>query len=124
MQNLLPSQFRSGMVLLLDGVPHAVEEFVLTGEQVGERHWFLVENREYRALFVEGKLLDLALPEHVAMKVVETAQPQHGPSHGTAYKDATLEGGLRIMVPLFIRPGESVSVDTRTRKYFGKDAGG
>ena len=72
-------------------------------------------------MFLEGKLLDIQLPDHVALKVEETAVPQRGGSQA-AYKPATLEGGLEVMVPLFIGPGELIRVDTRERKYAGKEA--
>ena len=67
-----------------------------------------------------GKLLDIVLPDHVALKVVETATPQKGGSQAT-FKPARLEGGLEIMVPLFIGPDEIIRVDTRERKYLGKE---
>ncbi|MFZ2641758.1 MAG: elongation factor P [Verrucomicrobiia bacterium] len=186
MQTILPSEFKRGTALMLDGVPHVIEhchssgaaqakpkmharlrnlktgrmvdrlfadnervtvadletrpvqfsyhqgnEFVfldaetfdeldMTAELVGERHWFLKENEEYKAMFLEGKLLDIVLPEHVALKVVETAAPQRGGSQA-AYKTAKLEGGLEVMVPLFIGPDEVIRVDTRERKYLGKE---
>jgi len=97
------------------------DELTLSAEQVGERHWFLKENEEYKALFLEGKLLDIQVPEHVSLKVVETGAVQRGGSQ-SAYKEAKLEGGLQIMVPLFIATGEIVRVDTRDRKYLGKES--
>lgn len=96
------------------------DELSLTAEQIGERHWFLKENDEYKALFLEGKLLEVVLPETMPMKVEATAAPQRGGSDA-AWKSATLEGGLEIMVPLFIGPGEVIRVDTQTRKYVRKE---
>jgi elongation factor P len=97
------------------------DELDLTTGQVGERRWFLKENEEYKALFLEGKCLDIQLPDHVALKVEETAAPQKGGSQA-AYKPAKLEGGLEVMVPLFIGPGEIIRVDTHDRKYAGKES--
>jgi elongation factor P len=96
------------------------DEVDMTAEQVGERRWFLKENEEYKAMFLESRLLDIVLPDHVALAVVETAAPQKGGSQA-AYKTAKLEGGLEVMVPLFIAPGEVICVDTRDRKYLGKE---
>jgi elongation factor P len=96
------------------------DELVLTSEQVGERHWFLKENDEYRALLLEGKLLDIVLPPSVPLQVVDTAPPIRGGSEAT-WKPAKLETGLEIMVPLFIAAGETVRVDTQERKYLGKE---
>jgi elongation factor P len=99
------------------------EEVALTAGQIGERHWFISENREYKAMFVEGKLLDIVLPEQIGLAVVETAPPQRG-AQSTAYKEAVVEGGLTIMVPLFIGPSDIIRVDTRDRKYAGKESSG
>ena len=96
------------------------DEVELTPEQVGERHWFLKENTDYKAWFLEGKLLEIELPDSMPLQVVDTAAPQRGGSEA-AWKSATVEGGLEIMVPLFIGPGEVVRVDTRQRKYLRKE---
>ena len=98
------------------------EEFDLHADQIGERRWFLKENEEYKALLLEGKLLDIVFPPTLALKIVETAPPIRGGSDST-WKPAKLETGLEIMVPLFIANGETVRVDTATKKYSGKESG-
>ncbi len=95
------------------------EELDLSSEQVGERRWFLKENEEYKALLLEGNLLDIVLPPQISLQVVETAPPIRGGSD-SAWKEAKLETGLTIMVPLFIAQGETIRVDTHERKYAGK----
>jgi elongation factor P len=95
------------------------EELDLSSEQVGERRWFLKENEEYKALFLEGRLLDIVLPPQIPLQVADTAPPSRGGSD-SAWKGAKLETGLEIMVPLFIAKGETVRVDTQERKYAGK----
>jgi elongation factor P len=97
------------------------EELDLNGEQVGERRWFLKENEEYRAYFLDGKLLDIALPPQVSLRIADTDPPIRGGSDSN-WKPARLETGLEIMVPLFLDKGEKVRVDTATRKYAGKDS--
>ena len=96
------------------------EEYEFTNEQLGDRRWFLKENVEYKALWLDGRLIDLVLPPQLALKVVDTAPPARGGSDG-AWKEAKLETGLQIMVPLFIAKGESVRVDTAGKKYLGKE---
>ncbi len=96
------------------------EELRLTAKQIGEKKWFLRENVEYRALFLEGKILDIVLPESVPLTVEQTGPPQRG-GQSSAYKSAVLEGGLEVMVPVFIATGDRIKVDTRTRKYLGKE---
>ena len=93
----------------------------MTAAQIGERRGFLKENETYKAFYLEGKLLDIELPENVALKVLETAAPQKGGSQAS-FKTATLEGGLEVMVPLFIGPGDLIRVDTAGRTYISKVA--
>ncbi len=95
------------------------EELNLTAEQAGERRWFLKENEEYKALFLEDNFIDIVLAPQVVLQIVDTAPPIRG-GVDTAWKAAKLETGLEIMVPLFIAKGEMIRVDTESRKYAGK----
>jgi len=99
------------------------EELTLTAEQVGDRRWFIKENEEYRALLLDGRLVDIVLPPAVTLEVVDTAPPIRGGSDAT-WKPARLETGLEVMVPLFIAPGEKIRVDTVQRKYIGRESEG
>jgi len=99
------------------------DELNLSPGQIGERRWFIKENVEYRALLLEGRLLDIILPPNVTLEVVDTAPPTRGGSDNT-WKPAKLDTGLEIMLPLFIAPGEKIHVDTATRKYAGRESEG
>jgi len=99
------------------------DEFEFSNEQLGDRRWFLKENEEYKALRLDGRLLDLVLPPQLPLKVVDTAPPSRGGSDG-AWKEAKLETGLKIMVPLFIAIGEIIRVDTAGKKYLGRETSG
>ncbi len=96
------------------------DEFEFTNEQLGERRWFLKENEEYKALLLDGKLIEIVFPSQIPLKVLDTAAPTRGGSD-SAWKEAKLETGLQIMVPLFIGKGETIRVDTGTRKYAGRE---
>ena len=111
------SYARDNVFMFLDA--ETFVELSLTGGQLGPRRYFLKENEEYRTVVLEGRLLDIVLPDIVTLKVRETAPVQHG-GGDSAWKSAVMEGGLEIQVPLFIAPGESLLVDTKTRKYAGK----
>ena len=95
------------------------DEFEFSNEQLGDRRWFLKENEEYKALLLDGRLLDIVLPPQISLKVVETAPPARS-GLNTAWKEAKLETGLQVMVPLFIAKGETIRVDTASKKYAGK----
>jgi elongation factor P len=96
------------------------DEFEFSNEQIGERRWFLKENEEYKALRLDGRLLDIVVPPQIPLKVVDTAAPSRGAADG-AWKEAKLETGLQIMVPLFIENGEIVRVDTAAKKYVSRE---
>jgi elongation factor P len=98
------------------------DEFELSNEQFGDHRWFLKENEEYKALVLEGSLLDIVLPPQIRLKVVDTAAPIRGGSD-SAWKEAKLETGLQIMVPLFVAKDETIRVDTAGKKYAGREAG-
>jgi elongation factor P len=96
------------------------DEFEFSNEQLGERRWFLKENEEYKALRLDGKLLDMVLPPQISLQVVDPAPPSRSDLN-TSWKEAKLETGLQIMVPLFIANGDLIRVDTAEKKYLGKD---
>ena len=84
---------------------------------------FLKEGEEYRVMFVDGRPLSLELPEIVPLKVAQTAAPSHSVgAAGSVLKEATLENGLVVRVPLFIKMGDTIRVDTRTKTYVGKES--
>ena len=97
------------------------DEYEFSDEQLGERRWFLKENEEYKALLLDGRLLDIVFPAYIRLKVVDTAAPTRG-GLDSAWKEARLETGLQIMVPLFIAKAETIRVDTATKKYAGREA--
>jgi len=99
------------------------DEFEFSDEQLGERRWFLKENEEYKVLRLDGRLLDVVLPSQIALKVVDTVAPARG-GVNSSWKEAKLETGLQIMVPLFIANGEIIRVDTAGKKYLGKETSG
>jgi elongation factor P len=98
------------------------DEFEFSNEQLGERSWFLKENQEYKALLIDGRLLDIVLPPQIPLKIVETAPPARS-GLNTAWKEAKLETGLQVMVPLFIANGDIIRIDTAGKKYLGKETG-
>lgn len=97
------------------------EEQELTGAQLGGRGEFLSEGTEYRVTHLEDRPIAVQVEDIVSLKVANTAPPGH--SVGAASnvtKEATLENGLEVRVPLFIKVGDLIKVDTRTKAYAGK----
>jgi elongation factor P len=71
-------------------------------------------------MYVEGKAVQVELPSSVTLRVTESAEGVKGDSANNVQKPATLETGKIINVPLFIKEGELVKIDTRTGDYMGR----
>jgi len=81
---------------------------------------YLVENLQVEVLYAEGKAVQVELPSTVTLKVIESAEGVRGDSANNVQKPAKLETGKVINVPLFIKEGELVKIDTRTGDYLGR----
>jgi elongation factor P len=94
------------------------EQIALSREQLGEMPLFLKEGARARVVFCEGKPLRLEAPGLVELVVADTDPPTLAwPTPRP--KPATLETGLRLMVPACVGVGETIVVDTRTGEYRG-----
>lgn len=93
------------------------EQVELTKDQIGEDAQYLKENLSVELSFYNGELLGMILPEKVELKVVQTDQAVRGNTTNNAMKDAVLETGMTIKVPLFIDQDEMIIVSTSTGKY-------
>jgi len=77
---------------------------------------FLQPGMELPIDFFEGTAIGAAFPEVAEARIARTAPASHA-AQDNAWKDAILENGLTILVPLFIAPGETVRVDVKTGRY-------
>lgn len=93
------------------------EQVQLSSEQMGEATQFLLPEAVVGVSSYEGKIIGLNLPKTLDFKVTETAPELKGATASAQYKPATLETGLQIKVPPFIKEGEVVRVDTETKEY-------
>ncbi len=100
------------------------EEYELGPVQCGERADFLLEGSEYRVTMIDGTPTAVEVPDSIALKVTLTAAPGHSVGNASnVTKEATMENGMDVRVPLFIKTGDMIRVDTRTKTYAGKDHG-
>ena len=86
-------------------------------EQVGEARKYLKENLEVDVLFWREKPINIELPSFVEATVKQCDPGVRGNTASGATKSATLETGAVVQVPLFIKEGERIRVDTRTHEY-------
>jgi elongation factor P len=96
--------------------PDSFEQVEIPRELLGRVVDFLREGMRLTIEFFEGRPISVNLPESVELRIVETAAPTHAGQDST-WKEAELETGMKLQVPLFAAPGELVRVDTRTGRY-------
>ena len=100
--------------------PETYDTISLNENLLADAKDYLVENLQVEVLYAEGKAVQVELPSTVTLKVVESAEGVRGDSANNVQKPATLETGKVINVPLFIKEGELVKIDTRTGDYLGR----
>ena len=100
--------------------PKTYDDIVLRTELVGDAKDYLVENLAVTVLYAEGRPVEIELPSSVHLKVAQSAEGVRGDSANNVQKSATLETGKVVQVPLFIKEGETVKIDTRTGAYMGR----
>jgi elongation factor P len=71
-------------------------------------------------LFVDGKAVTIELPSNIELEVTESAPGVKGDTATAATKEAVLQTGLRIQVPLFINPGDRIRVSSEDKKYVSR----
>jgi elongation factor P len=97
--------------------PETYETVTLLPELVGDAKNYLVENGQVTMTFVDEKPVLIEMPPSVVLTVTESPEGIRGDSANNVQKPATLETGIIIQVPLFIKNGEKLKIDTRTGKY-------
>jgi elongation factor P len=100
--------------------PETYETVDLQENLLGDAKDYLVENLSVQVLYAEGKAVQVELPASVSLKVVESAEGLRGDTASNVTKPAKLETGKTINVPLFIKEGETIKIDTRTGAYMGR----
>ena len=93
------------------------EQIELSKEQLGDDAKYLKEGINADISFYQGELLGIVLPEKIEYVVTSTEPAVKGNTATNATKEATLENGLIVKVPLFINEGETVVVSTKDGKY-------
>lgn len=93
------------------------EQFELPERLVGSDGKYLKEGLEILLYSVDGKPMYLDIPKILEYKVTQTGGSARGNAVGATQKEAVLENGLKVKVPLFINMGEVIRIDTRDGSY-------
>ncbi|MFM1758679.1 MAG: hypothetical protein RL193_1256 [Actinomycetota bacterium] len=96
------------------------DQMTISEATVGDGANYLLENAEVNVAIHEGQPLYVELPASVALEITYTEPGIQGDRSSGGTKPATLETGIDIQVPLFIKQGEKVLVDTRDGSYLGR----
>jgi elongation factor P len=94
------------------------EQFSFTREKLGDQAGFLKDGAEVQMVTFNDTPINIQLPPKVELKVVSTMEGSKGDTaQGKVMKEAELETGVRIMVPMFVKNDDIIRVNTETASY-------
>ena len=96
------------------------DQISISKQTVGDAVDYLLENADAIVAMHEGNPLFIELPASVELKITYTEPGLQGDRSSGGTKPATVETGITVQVPLFIKQDEKVLVDTRTGAYLGR----
>jgi elongation factor P len=114
---------RKGQYLYMNGDqvvfmdPGSFEQFSLNRTVLAGKENYLQENETYDLTTTDDQVLGVELPNLIVLRVKDTGPGVKGDTVSNVYKDAIMENGVKIKVPLFINVGDKIKVDTRTNSY-------
>ena len=97
--------------------PTTFEQYELSNDLVGDSKDFMKDGDEMDIQFYNGSAINLTLPKNLWLEVTYTENAVKGDTSTSVMKDATLETGVVVKVPAFIKTGDVISVDTETYAY-------
>lgn len=97
--------------------PESFEQFELSASVIDDAANFLKEGDNLTLQFFEGRVITVELPKNIYLEVTYAEDVVKGDTSGAVLKDATVETGLNVRVPAFIKVGDIISVDTSTGEY-------
>jgi elongation factor P len=93
------------------------EQFTITPETVGEKKFFLKENEKYWVVEWNDNPIDIKIPYKMVFTVTEAHDALKGDTVTGATKTVKLETGFEVRVPIFIKQGERIMINTETGEY-------
>ncbi len=97
--------------------PLSFEQFTISANVLGEQAKYLKDGLEVILIVSEEEALGLELPMSLVYTISETGPGEKGNTVSNVFKEATLDNGLTVKVPMFMNVGEKVKVDTRSGEY-------
>jgi len=93
------------------------EQAELAADMVGDMAKFLLDGQEADVVLFEGTPVSVELPIKIERKVIDAPPGIKGDTSTNVMKEVTIEGDVIVKAPLFIKPGDSIRIDTRTGEY-------
>lgn len=109
---------RDGQFTFMDASTY--EQYSVSKDAVGSAAAFLCEGVLVDLLTFQGSPVAVQLPSKLNLSVIAAPPGVRGDSASNITKEVTLEGGTKIKAPLFVKEGDTITVDTRTGEYVGK----
>ncbi len=100
--------------------PRTFEQYMVPTEIIGDDKVYLKEGLLYRIKFYEEKPVGVTLPKSIVCTVVEAENSVKGDTATSAMKNAVLDTGAKVLVPLFIKSGEEIIISTETGAYLSR----
>lgn len=97
--------------------PVSFEQFTISAKVLGDQTKYLKEGLEVILVTSEGEALGLELPLSLTYTITETGPGEKGNTVSNVFKEASLDNGLVVKVPMFMKAGEKIRVDTRSGEY-------
>ena len=104
-----------GMLIFMD--TETFEQIELPSDLLGERRPFLQDGMMVKIEYFGNEALNVSVPQKVTCVVNETEPAIKGQTAANSYKPAVLDNGVRVMIPPFVGPDESIIVNTETFEY-------
>lgn len=93
------------------------EQFELAAADMTDQAGYMKEGDTVQAQLFNGKVINIELPKNLPLKVTYTEDAVKGDTSSSITKEATLETGIAVKVPAFVKTGDIISVDTTTGAY-------
>jgi elongation factor P len=96
--------------------PQSYEQISVPSEAIGDLKSYIKEDTEVEVIFYEGAPIHVSQPDRVVLEITSTGEGIKGDTDNV-YKPATLENGMEVLVPQFIKNGDRIVIEVETGKY-------
>lgn len=100
--------------------PYTYEQVEIPAEVVGDNERYIKEGDDYTVALWEGKPIELQVPKKMSFKVIKSEESARGNTVTGATKPVTLDNDAVVNVPLFVKEGDEITLNTETGAYTGR----